>query len=80
MNQYLILAVADDGLLFDSAHADCMQLPFDRGWAGWHVYRRKGERDLSFIDAFSTFTEALAFIETQLALTAEPATAGDYIH
>jgi hypothetical protein len=79
VNQYLILALADDGLIFDRAHADCMQLPFDRGWAAWHVYRRKSERDLSFIDTFPTYAEALAFIETQLILTAKPPTAGVYV-
>jgi hypothetical protein len=60
---YLILALADDGLIFDRAHAKCMSLPFDHGWESWHVYHRNG-RNLSFIDSFSTFDKARRFTET----------------
>jgi hypothetical protein len=67
---YLILALADDNLIFDRAHAAAMNLPFERGWAAWHVFHRNG-RDLRFIDSFDAYGKAQKFIEKQPVLTVE---------
>ena len=80
MNNFLILALADDGLILDRAHAGCMRLPFERGWSAWQVFRRKGDRDLSFVEAFSTYAEARAFTEIQSLLAPDPPMEGQHVH
>src|SRR5438270_7288652 len=80
VNHFLILALADDGLILDRTHAGCMRLPFERGWSAWQVYRRKGERDLSFVETFSTYAEARAFTEIQSLLAAGPPREGRHVH
>lgn len=57
-----------------------MQLPFRRGWNQWSVFRKKGERDLIFIESFDSYQKAERFIACQPVLTSEVAGVEDRVH